>query len=407
MPSAFHRLFAETPDPVLLIDPLTASVVDANSAATRFLGFDATQKSQPIDELILAPRQTPLSDLLGMRQSLPAQTGYLCRRGSGAPVEVAVSLVDIGTTTEPLVWMQLRVIPTTPTADVASPHGPLTSLEDLPALAYVLDFQGVLKYANSAFLNRLGFTAEEIVGKSAPFPFWPNDAHPRLDSLQQIILGGKATGNYSVAMQTTDGSRLDTLWRAQMLTGTGSAAEGWLVLVVEITDLKRYESAVRASEQRFRSLCANSAVGIILTERNGDWKWVNNYVRYCLDSFSENLLGDAWFALVHPEDRGRVRAEWQSASLNGRSLQATFRVIARDQSVRWLRFESRPFHGDRNEVVGHTGLIEDVSERRRLAEHQRRLTEIIEATTDIVSLSTLEGRMIYLNQAGRDCMGSG
>lgn len=58
-------------------------------------------------------------------------------------------------------------------------------------------------------------------------------------------------------------------------------------------------------------------------------------------------------------------------------------------------------------IVGIMGISRDITERKKAAEAQARLTTILEATPDLVGITNLNGEMLYLNRAGRCVMGIG
>ena len=398
-------LFEGTAQPTLLVDPRHAKVLMANPTAAALIGMareDAVGLT--IDQLFTGPDRTSISDLIGMGISLPLQQGYLCRGPGGEswPCDLLISRVE----GKGRSWAWIQVLPGPGPAEGRFEAGRL-SLDPLPAGALILDHDGRILQANAAFLAETGWGRDELVGASPPHRYWPDGPDERMRGLFGIILAGRASGAYSVTLRRADDALLETLWRVRHLDGTGGLPAGWLVLVMNITEQKRSENSVRASEQRFRLMCANSPVGIVLAEANGEWKWVNNYARDAFGAFAEQLLGQGWMARLYPEDRGRVHAEWRAASNAGRAYQATFRLRAGDGLPRWVRYESRPILNDDGRPQGHTALVEDVTERRRLAEHQRRLTEIIEATSDIVSFASVEGRVLYVNQAGRNLAAPG
>lgn len=56
-------------------------------------------------------------------------------------------------------------------------------------------------------------------------------------------------------------------------------------------------------------------------------------------------------------------------------------------------------------ILGAIVLNQDVTEAKRVEAQVRRLATIVEGTTDFVAISRLDGRLMYINQAGRRMLG--
>lgn len=57
--------------------------------------------------------------------------------------------------------------------------------------------------------------------------------------------------------------------------------------------------------------------------------------------------------------------------------------------------------------AGVMGIYRDITDRKQAEEEQARLTAILEATPDIVGITNLKGKMLYLNRTGRRIIGIG
>ncbi len=74
----------------------------------------------------------------------------------------------------------------------------------------------------------------------------------------------------------------------------------------DITERTRAERALRASEQRFRTLCHCSPIGIFLTDHEGRCTYTNPRCQEIYGFEPDEALGEGWSRFIHPEDRGRV-----------------------------------------------------------------------------------------------------
>ena len=77
-----------------------------------------------------------------------------------------------------------------------------------------------------------------------------------------------------------------------------------------------------------------------------------------------------WIPMVHPDDRETVR-RYVAAILGGEKVPAIeHRIVRRDGAIRWLR-ATIVRHHDGNRLVRYDGLVEDVTERRRVEQALR------------------------------------
>jgi PAS domain S-box-containing protein len=88
---------------------------------------------------------------------------------------------------------------------------------------------------------------------------------------------------------------------------------------------------------------------------------------------------------IHPDDRERVRTTVEDAMRRRAEFTLEFRIVRPDGEVRWLRDRGRVVTDDDGKAVAATGAVMDVTERRRLEEHDRMLadaTHVLAAASD-------------------------
>ena len=97
----------------------------------------------------------------------------------------------------------------------------------------------------------------------------------------------------------------------------------------------------------------------------------------------EELRGDGWLAMLHPEDRAGTVAAWAAARAGHAPADVEFRIHTADGAWRWVRARGVPVPSDDGPPVEWVGVIEDVDERRRaaqaVAEREQRLRLAVEA----------------------------
>ncbi len=75
--------------------------------------------------------------------------------------------------------------------------------------------------------------------------------------------------------------------------------------VMEITERKKIEQALRQAEERFRKLATYVPVGIFYTDNEGRCQFVNDAWCEIAGATSDEAMGDGWAAFLHPDDRTR------------------------------------------------------------------------------------------------------
>ncbi|KAB8316921.1 response regulator [Tolypothrix campylonemoides VB511288] len=136
----------------------------------------------------------------------------------------------------------------------------------------------------------------------------------------------------------------------------------------QATQLAAMNKELRKREEMFRSLSACSPVGIFLTDTLGKCTYINPRYQAISEMTLEESLGDGWTQGIHPEDRGRVIADWYAVSAEGQEYTREFRILTPTGIERWVHMSSSPMLSDKGEVIGYVGTIEDITERKQAQE---------------------------------------
>jgi PAS domain S-box-containing protein len=179
----------------------------------------------------------------------------------------------------------------------------------------------------------------------------------------------------------------------------------WSFRRLEATARSLVEEKERAqmSEERFRQLAETVRDVFLVSNMNtGQIDYVSPayerlYGRSC-NSLYENPA--QWREAIHPEDRARVLAVYRDQAAIGEYDQQ-YRIVRADGQIRWVRERTYPMPALQGRRYRLAGIIEDITEHQQIIEERELLNTIIEATPDIIGFTEVNGRTIYLNQAGR------
>ncbi len=128
-----------------------------------------------------------------------------------------------------------------------------------------LDMQGRITYVNQAFCSMTGWTEGELVGRTAPFPYWPDEDHDQLAARLDDELSGRSTpGGFEVRVRRRDGHLFDARMYVSPLIDAKGHQSGWMTSMTDITEPKRIREELSASYERFTTVLESldSAVSV-------------------------------------------------------------------------------------------------------------------------------------------------
>ncbi len=115
-----------------------------------------------------------------------------------------------------------------------------------------LDLHGRITYVNPAFCQMTGWNEAELVGATAPFPYWPDQDREQLTKrLEEEISGQHSAGGFQVRVKRKDSSLFDArMYVSPLIDATGKHT-GWMTSMTDITEPNRIREQLASSHERF------------------------------------------------------------------------------------------------------------------------------------------------------------
>ena len=230
-----------------------------------------------------------------------------------------------------------------------------------------------------AWLELTGQTAEEAREK------WTQAIHP--DDREKVVAawtrflkeGGLYEGEFRV--RHGDGPYRWISSRALPVRGTDGSMQERIGTITDITARKEAESAIRDSEELLQLFIEHAPAALAMFDRDMRYlrvsrRWRANYV-----PGDRCLIGE-----LHDDVHPVIPEGWKEAhrrGLLGEVVQGEGSFARADGSVRWVRWEIRPWRNRTGEVGGIVIFSEDITERRSaeaaLSDSEARLRTALEA----------------------------
>jgi diguanylate cyclase (GGDEF)-like protein/PAS domain S-box-containing protein len=271
----------------------------------------------------------------------------------------------------------------------------------------LLDTAGNIVWISPTVTSVLGHDADAVAGRSAFDFVHPDDVDLAGARLAEVLEEGRVADPVTIRVQRADGSWLWAEVAGSRLQGEEGEVEGIIMNMRDVEWRVEAERALRRSEAQFRSLAESSPMGIYTADDRANVLWVNDRWQEITGFTAEQALGSGWRAMVHPDDRAAMGVDLDPSELP--KLEGTFstqfRLVRPDGEQRWISLRTSPLEGPTESGATVVGTLDDITDRVLAERDTQRLTEIFEATHDLVGIADREGRLLYANQAARRTFG--
>jgi two-component system sporulation sensor kinase A len=277
-----------------------------------------------------------------------------------------------------------------------------------PVGIFQCDLQGNSLFVNNRYLTIAGLTESEAVGQG-----WLKTLHPldRAENFTYVerVLQCREEFSHEFRFLHGDGTVCWVWANAIPMCDENGRVTSLLGNVLDITERKKAEEALRASEQRFRLLSNSSPVGIFVSDEAGQLVYSNPRLQAIYGYNAEELSGLGFTRVFYPEDYETALANWLRVSRTNESHNLERRFIHANGEKRWARVRSSLIISDDGAVLGRVGTVEDITDHRQsmleLQSSEARYRMLADYSTDMISKHAADSTMLYVSPACRTLLG--
>lgn len=273
-----------------------------------------------------------------------------------------------------------------------------TLARNLPDTALLL-FDHSMRYlvAEGSVLSRHGYSRQALEDNTLPDILQTNNG----DELTAIYHAALA-GDEQRTEKFLDGRHY--LVRTLPVRNEHGAIFAGMVMAQDITELKRTEEELRASEARYRLLAENSTDMISSHTPEGVFLYVSPACRFLLGYAPEDLVGVSVHQFFHIDDLPQIRAGYLELQQQAAIPVVTYRIRRKDGRYIWLETISRAVYDEQTGALREIHCASrDVTERQRAAEEIRmsesRYRAIVEDQTELICRFLPDGMLSFINEA--------
>jgi len=266
----------------------------------------------------------------------------------------------------------------------------------------IVDTEDQILEANKRFQEYVGYSLDELKQMKISEFSYPDDAEKDAILFEEIQEGKRDSYHMEKRFVHRKGETIWTNLTVSVVRNQREEIELVVGITEDITERKKTEEALLASEQRYRELLENLPAGVGISGFDEQLTFVNPAFCEIYGYERDELIGMNVLDTIAPEDHERILSETEKRKTDEKSMYE-MPVIRKDGSRRDVRISAVPHRDEKGEIDGTIGLITDISETKRAQESliasEKRMRSLIEQLPLGVAIANLTERFELVNQA--------
>ncbi len=240
-----------------------------------------------------------------------------------------------------------------------------TLIAQSPDGIFIVNLQGNFISVNRVMCENLKYSEEELLSMG----IWDIVPEQYVDQHKKRladIMTGKAPNEAAEYIVRGKGGDLYCVEILSAPYNEGEKLVGFQGIARDITERKKAEKLLRASEEKYRALVENINDVLYALDKEGTITYVSPVVERLSKYKISDLIGKPFTQLIYPDDLPDLLDRF-SGLMSGQLKPWEFRVLDKDGRIIFVQTSSRPQYED-GKVVGITTLMTDITERKRTEE---------------------------------------
>ena len=264
---------------------------------------------------------------------------------------------------------------------------------------------GVIAFTNRIMCTMLGYSVSEMLKLNVSDLLFPEDHGDLMVQFERRQRG--LSDQFEQRYRHKQGHEIWTLVSASPIFDDSGSYQGSLAMVSDMSDRKKAEKKLRASERKYRNIFEHSVEGLYQSTPDGHFISVNPAMASLLGYESPQDLIDSVTDIATQfyacdDDRSKLLNRLEES---GELLDYEVSLTRKDGSVIWISENARVFRSDDGKPLMYEGSVVNITERKQ-AEEALKLTQfsVDNASIDIYWINR-HGQFVYANNKACDSLG--
>jgi PAS domain S-box-containing protein len=266
--------------------------------------------------------------------------------------------------------------------------------ENANDLIAILNDKYKYEYVNEqAYLKLLGYSKNQLIGKSVWEHVHPEDLEKMVNSQQLSVDGFQAMegeDNAELRIKHKNGLYRWIEYTSKVFINS-EGNPNVIVISRDITERKKAEEELKESEEQFRTITEQSFMGIIIIQ-DGDIKYVNEVVSKILEynlQVIRKWSSEDFFKIIHPLDLTIAMKRFRRMDTGriGTLGSSLFRIFTKSRTIKWIEINSKiiQYQGKNAIMVTLVDVTTKKEAEQLIIEENQKLVELDNLRKELIT----------------------
>ena len=266
------------------------------------------------------------------------------------------------------------------------------------------DKERCFTYVNSRFCHMFGYSRQDVLGRPLENVLDEHNCRIVLEKITSGLQHRKIVAPYELELHKKNGALVSTIVAPQHIMDEEGNFTGGVVVLTDISNLKRAEQELREAKAFTESILHNVPEVIYSMDHEMNLNFIGPKCLQMTGYSPEEFMQDCHLLkkLIHPEDRERLIAS-RKILKQGDITSGEFRLIKRDGTQIWVHQSATPTLNKEGRLSRVDASLYDITElktaEQALAEERTLLRTLLDTIPDSIYMKNRSGRYIMLNKA--------
>ncbi len=275
-------------------------------------------------------------------------------------------------------------------------------LENIKEGYFEVDLKGIFTFLNESFCEMMGYSKEELLGKSYQNNTDEFNRKKVFNFYNQVYKTEVVQRNFQFEFFHKNGQKIIVNSSVYLKYDAKGAKSGFCGMVQDFTEKVILEKKLKRSEERYRLISENAYDLISILNQNLKFEYMNE--KPCLLTLGysrDEIIGKSVLDFVHPDDKKRSIKKLVAGLEKGQNV-LELRIKHKKGYWVWIEAKGKTFTDKDGKIKGIL-IGRDITERKeadkRIKESEEKYHAIFNASPDYIYLTDLKGSILDANQA--------